>query len=145
VDHRLHHAAHGRLHLPAILTHGSADTTHTRDTLPYWTSRRGPAKNRFRSPQNTSRRNDERISRALAPLGPDGRPRECCWRTKQLQGVARERIEIIKWNNEWRGKRLSELPDGLQEFMEDYVPKFIPANRPIVFFFDIFDIEEKHI
>lgn len=65
------------------------------------------------------------------------------WITKNAK--PRERIEIIKWNNEWRGKRLSELPDGLQEFMEDYVPKFIPANRPIVFFFDIFDIEEKHM
>jgi hypothetical protein len=57
----------------------------------------------------------------------------------------RPRIEIIKWNNEWRGKRLCELPDGLQEFMEDYVPQFIPRNRPIVFFFDIFDIEEERI
>ncbi len=65
------------------------------------------------------------------------------WITKNAK--PRERIEIIKWNNEWRGKRLSELPDGLQEYMEEYVPQFIPANRPIVFFFDIYDIEEKHI
>src|SRR5471032_2513686 len=34
----------------------------------------------------------------------------------------RERIAIIKWNNDWRYKRLSELPDQLQEFMEDYIP-----------------------
>jgi hypothetical protein len=57
----------------------------------------------------------------------------------------RPRIEIIRWNNEWRGKRMSELPDGLQEFMEDYIPKFIPFNRPIHTFFDIYDIEEQRI
>ncbi len=48
------------------------------------------------------------------------------WITKHAK--KRERIEIIKWNNEWRYKRLSELPDGLQEFMEDYIPENIPQN-----------------
>ncbi len=57
----------------------------------------------------------------------------------------RPRIEIIRWNNEWRGKRLCELPDGLQEFLEDYVPGVIPKNRPIVFFFDVFDVEEARL
>ena len=57
----------------------------------------------------------------------------------------RERIEIIKWNNEWRYKRISELPDGLQEFMEDYIPQNIPPNviRHLRYFFDIYDCEEK--
>jgi hypothetical protein len=57
----------------------------------------------------------------------------------------RERIEVIKWNNDWRYKRISELPDGLQEFMEDYIPKNIPANviRHLRYFFDIYDCEEK--
>ncbi len=57
----------------------------------------------------------------------------------------RERIEIIRWNNDLRGKRLSELPDGIQEYMEDYVQEFIPRNRPIHAFFDIYDIEEQRI
>lgn len=57
----------------------------------------------------------------------------------------RERIEIIRWNNEWRGKRLSEVPDRLQEYMEDYIPKFIPKNRPVYVFFDIYDLEEERI
>src|SRR5271156_5695679 len=35
----------------------------------------------------------------------------------------RPRIEIIKWNNDWRFKRISETPDKLQEFMEDYIPQ----------------------
>ena len=57
----------------------------------------------------------------------------------------RERLEIIKWNNEWRYKRLSECPDSIQEFMEDYIPKYIPQNiiRHLRYFFDIFDCEEK--
>jgi len=57
----------------------------------------------------------------------------------------RPRIELIKWNNEWRDKRLSELPDALQEYMEDYVPKFIRKNRPVYHFFDIYDIEEQRL
>jgi len=57
----------------------------------------------------------------------------------------RPRIKIIKWNNEWRYKRISELPDGMQEFMEDYIPKNVPAAviHHIRYFFDIFDAEEK--
>jgi len=57
----------------------------------------------------------------------------------------RPRIEIIRWNNEWRGKRLSELPDDIQEYMEDYVPRFVPRNRPVYVFFDIYDLEEERI
>ncbi len=57
----------------------------------------------------------------------------------------RERIEIIKFNNDLRYKRLSELPDKMQEFMEDYIPQNIGMNviRHIRYFFDIFDCEEK--
>jgi len=55
------------------------------------------------------------------------------------------RIKIIKWNNGWRYKRISELPDGMQEFMEDYIPKNVPGEvlHHIRYFFDIFDAEEK--
>ena len=57
----------------------------------------------------------------------------------------RPAIDIIKWNNVWREKRLSELPDGLQEYMETYVPQFIPKNRPVHVFFDIYDLEEQRM
>lgn len=57
----------------------------------------------------------------------------------------RPRLEIIRWNNELRGKRLSELPDGIQEYMEDYVPKFVPRNRPVYVLFDVYDLEEQRI
>jgi len=55
------------------------------------------------------------------------------------------RTEIIQWNNDLRGKRLSEMPANLQEFLEDYIPKYIPANRPVYCWFDVYDIEEKRI
>jgi hypothetical protein len=57
----------------------------------------------------------------------------------------RERLEIIKWCNDWRYKRISELPDGLQEFMEDYIPQNVPPAviHHIRYFFDIYDAEEK--
>ncbi len=59
----------------------------------------------------------------------------------------RPRIEIIKWNNKFRYLRISELPDELQEFMEDYIPANVPANviHKLRYFFDIYDLEEKRI
>jgi Domain of unknown function (DUF5069) len=63
----------------------------------------------------------------------------------EKNATKRPRIEIIKWNNSWRYKRLSETPDEMQEFMEDYIPKNVqPAViHHIRYFFDIFDAEEK--
>ena len=57
----------------------------------------------------------------------------------------RERIENIKWNNQWRYKKIDEIPDGLQEFMEDYIPANVPPAviHHVRYFFDIFDAEEK--
>ena len=57
----------------------------------------------------------------------------------------RPRIEVIRWNNELRCKRLCDLPDDVQEYMEDYIPQFIPRNRPVYVFFDVYDLEEQRI
>ena len=59
----------------------------------------------------------------------------------------RPRIELIKWNNDWRYKRLSEMPDGIQEYMEDYLPQFVPPHlrHHVDYFFDIYDAEEKRM
>jgi hypothetical protein len=61
------------------------------------------------------------------------------------KATQRPRIEIIRWNNEWRYKRISELADPLQEFLEGYIPKEIPANRRVAYWFDVYDIEEKRM
>ena len=63
----------------------------------------------------------------------------------QKTAKQRPRIEIIRWNNELRAKRLCDLPDGIQEYMEDYIPKFVPKNRPVYVFFDVYDLEEERI
>ena len=63
----------------------------------------------------------------------------------QKTAKPRPRIEIIRWNNDLRGKRISEMPDGIQEYMEDYIPKSVPRNRPVYVFFDVYDLEEQRI
>ena len=54
-------------------------------------------------------------------------------------------LEIIKWNNRMREMRLSELPEKAQEYMEEYIPKFVPRNRPVYCWFDVYDLEEERI
>ena len=61
------------------------------------------------------------------------------------QAKKRPTIKVIKWNNDLRDRRLSEMSDGIQEYMEGYIPKFIPKNRVVHHFFDIYDIEEHRI
>lgn len=58
---------------------------------------------------------------------------------------SRPKIEIVRWNTEMRHKRLSEMPDKIQELMDEYVPENLPSNRRAHFFFDVFDIEEERI
>lgn len=57
----------------------------------------------------------------------------------------RPHIEIIKWNNKLRDQRLSELSSELQEYMEDYIKQFIPRNRVVYHWFDVYDVEEERI
>jgi hypothetical protein len=57
----------------------------------------------------------------------------------------KEPIEVIRWNNEWRYKRISELNDKLQEFLEGYIPEVVPAGKVVHQFFDVYDIEEKRL
>ena len=39
------------------------------------------------------------------------------------------------------------MPDGMQEFMEDYIPQFVPTHlrHRIRYFLDIYDAEEKRM
>jgi hypothetical protein len=57
----------------------------------------------------------------------------------------RPRTEIIAWNNKERDLRLSDLPLEIQEYMEDYIAKFIPRNRVVYHWFDVYDLEEERI
>ncbi|MEO6740946.1 MAG: DUF5069 domain-containing protein [Chthoniobacteraceae bacterium] len=55
------------------------------------------------------------------------------------------RAEIVLWNNQLRGRRICEMAEPLQLFLEDYIPKVVPANRPVYVWFDVYDIEEQRI
>jgi hypothetical protein len=63
----------------------------------------------------------------------------------QSNAKQHEPIDIIKWNNKMRGMRISEMPDPLQEFLEGYIPQFIPSNKIVYVWFDVYDIEEQRI
>jgi hypothetical protein len=57
----------------------------------------------------------------------------------------RPQIEVIRWNNQLRELKISELPDAAQEFLEGYIPQFTPKNRPVYRWFDVYDLEEQRI
>ena len=57
----------------------------------------------------------------------------------------KERPEIVAWNNKLRATRPCDMPIELQQFLEDYIPKVVPKNRPVYVWFDVYDLEEKRI
>ena len=54
-------------------------------------------------------------------------------------------LEKIKWNNQMRDMRLSEMPDQAQEFLESYIPENVPKHRSVYVWFDVFDLEEGRL
>ncbi len=63
----------------------------------------------------------------------------------QKHSKERTEAEIVQWNNDLRYKRISEMPIELQIFLEGYIAEFIPANRVVYHWFDVYDIEEGRI
>ncbi len=57
----------------------------------------------------------------------------------------RPRAEIVAWNNKERDLRLSDLPHELQEYMENYIHRYVPRNRVVYHWFDVYDLEEQRI
>lgn len=55
---------------------------------------------------------------------------------------AREKQEIIQWNNDLRYKPINEMPIELQEFLEGYIPEYLPEGAIVHVWFDVYDIEE---
>jgi len=41
--------------------------------------------------------------------------------------------------------RLSDLPVETQDYMEGYIAKFIPRNRVVYRWFDVYDLEEERL
>lgn len=63
----------------------------------------------------------------------------------QSKAKAHTKEALVQWNNDLRFKRISEMPIELQVYLEDYIPEFIPADRVVYYWFDVYDIEEKRI
>lgn len=57
----------------------------------------------------------------------------------------RSHAEIVIWNNRERDLRLSDLSPELQEYMEDYIASFVPRNRVVYHWFDVYDLEEERL
>ena len=56
--------------------------------------------------------------------------------------TAKDKLAIIRWNNEMIGLRLCDLPESVQEYFETYIPQFCKPQSKVKFFFDVYDVEE---
>ena len=65
------------------------------------------------------------------------------WITQNAKEQSKE--SIVQWNNDLRYKRINEMPLKLQLFLEDYIEEFIPSDKIVYYWFDVYDIEEKRI
>ena len=63
----------------------------------------------------------------------------------KAHATQQEAIEVVRFNNTWRDKRLSDLDDRLQGFVEGYVDENCPPGVRIYTFFDVYDAEEGRI
>lgn len=63
----------------------------------------------------------------------------------QLHSKIKERPEIVAWNNKLRATRPCDMPIELQQFLEDYIAKVVPKNRPVYVWFDVYDLEEGRL
>ena len=63
----------------------------------------------------------------------------------QKTAKPREKLEIVKWNNQLRYASVKDMEDSVQLFMEDYIEQNVPKHRPVYHVFDIFDLEEGRL
>ena len=54
----------------------------------------------------------------------------------------KDQMAVTRWNNEMVGTRLCDLPDSVQEYFVEYIPKFCRPPSKVKFFFDVYDVEE---
>ncbi len=61
------------------------------------------------------------------------------------QSTAKDKMEVVKWNNKMRDMRPGDMPDQYQGFLESYISENLPKHRPVYVWFDIFDLEEERL
>lgn len=57
----------------------------------------------------------------------------------------KDEAKIVVWNNKMRTMTVADLPPETQVFLEGYVDEFVPRNRPVYYWFDIYDLEEQRL
>jgi hypothetical protein len=65
------------------------------------------------------------------------------WLREHAKNESKE--EVVRWNNDLRYKRISEMDGDLQVFLEDYIDENIPGDRVVYYWFDVYDIEEGRL
>ncbi len=65
------------------------------------------------------------------------------WITKHSK--VQSEVDRVVWNNKMRYTRLCDLPPEAQVFLEGYIQKCVPRNRPVYVWFDVYDLEEERI
>ncbi len=63
----------------------------------------------------------------------------------QQHAQQKDRLDVVKWNNNLRYSTVKDMDDQFQVFMEDYIEKNVPKHRSIYHVFDIFDLEEGRL
>ena len=58
------------------------------------------------------------------------------------QAKVKDKLAVIRWNNEMVGLRLCDLADQVQEYFDTYIPQFCKPPSKVKFFFDVYDVEE---
>lgn len=53
--------------------------------------------------------------------------------------------ERVQWNNDFRYKRISEMPVELQVYLEGYIEEFVPKDKVVYHWFDVYDYEEGRL
>ena len=56
-----------------------------------------------------------------------------------------DKMEIIRWNNKLRDMRLCDMDDEGQEYLEEYIQKYLANHRPVYVWFDVYDLEEGRL
>jgi hypothetical protein len=53
--------------------------------------------------------------------------------------------DVAVWNNKMRYTLPCDMPPATQVFLEGYIAQFVPKNRPVYVWFDVYDLEEERI
>lgn len=73
-----------------------------------------------------------------------GAPDENVGAWVQEHSIIKEKIDVVRWNNEQRYMTIDKRPDETQLFFEELLSKEFPDAR-IIFAFDVLDFEEGRL